>query len=113
MISTSVLAGILEFGRTATDGPWPEAVRVTSLALCGGFTYAALRWRTASLWPVILVHAAFAFAVDIATLGAITYRITLVLSTLGFVAYGVFLLRNREARADGGLAPEPKPARVR
>lgn len=88
-------------------------MRVTALAVCGGFTYAALRWRTASLWPVIAIHAAFAFAVDIATLGAVTYRIMMILSTLGFVAYGIFLLRNREARADGGLRPEPKPARVR
>lgn len=113
MISTSLLAGVLELGRTATDGPWPEAVRVTALAVCGGFTYAALRWRTGSLWPAIAAHAAVAFAVDIATLGAVTYRITMVLSTLGFVAYGVFLLRNRQARADGGLTNAPKPARVR
>lgn len=112
MILTSLLAGALALGRTATDGPWPEAVRITALAVCGGFTYAALRWRTGSLLPVIFVHAAFAFAVDISTLGTVTYRITVLLSTLGFVFYGLFLLRNRQARADGGLA-KPKPARVR
>ena len=112
MILTSLLAGALALGRTATDGPWPEAVRITALAVCGGFTYAALRWRTGSLLPVIFVHAAFAFAVDISTLGTVTYRITMLLSTLGFVFYGLFLLRNRQARADGGLA-KPKPARVR
>ena len=111
MILTSLLAGALALGRTATDGPWPEAVRITALAVCGGFTYAALRWRTGSLLPVIFVHAAFAFAVDVATLGAVTYRITMALSTLGFVAYGIFLLRNRQVREDGGVA-ESKPARV-
>jgi hypothetical protein len=87
-------------------------VRLTALAVCGGFTYAALRWRTGSLLPVIAVHAAFAFAVDVATLGTFAYRITMLLSTLGFVFYGLFLLRNRQARSDGGLAG-PKPARVR
>ena len=112
MILTSLLAGVLTLGRAATDGPWPEAVRVTTLAVCGGFTYAALRWRTGSLLPVVVVHAAFAFAVDISTLGTVTYRVTMLLSTLGFVFYGLFLLRNRQARADGGLAG-PKPARVR
>lgn len=112
MILTSLLAGALALGRAATDGPWPEAVRVTALTVCGGFTYAALRWRTGSLWPVIAVHAAFAFAVDISTLGTVTYRITTLLSTLGFIFYGLFLLRNRQARDDGGLAG-PKPARVR
>jgi hypothetical protein len=34
------------------------------------------------------------------------------LSTLGFIFYGLFLLRNRQVRTDGGLAG-PKPARVR
>lgn len=112
MILTSVLAGVLALGRAATDGPWPEAVRLTALAFCGGFTYAALRWRTASLLPVIAVHAAFAFALDISTLGSVTYRVTMLLSTLGFVLYGLFLLRDRQARADGG-STGPKPARVR
>lgn len=112
MILTSLLAGALALGRAATDGPWPEAVRITALTVCGGFTYAALRWRTGSLLPVIAVHAAFAFAVDIATLGTVTYRITMLLSTLGFVFYGLFLLRNRHVRDAGGLAG-PKPARVR
>ncbi len=112
MIVTSLLAGALVLGRSATDGPWPEAVRLTALAACGGFVYAALRWRTASLWPVILVHAAFAFAMDVSTLGTVTYPIVMLLSTLGFVFYGFLLLRNRKVRADGGLR-ERKPARVR
>ena len=112
MVLTSLLAGALALGRASTDGPWPEAVRLTALTVCGGFTYAALRWRTGSLLPVIAVHAAFAFAVQIATPGTLTYRVTMLLSTLGFVFYGLFLLRNRRVRADGGLAG-PKPARVR
>jgi len=112
MIATSLLAGAPALGRAATDGPWPEAVRITVLAVCGGFAYAALRWRTASLLPVVAVHAAFAFALDISTLGSVSYRVTMILSTLGFVFYGLFLLRNRRARTDGGVTG-PKPARVR
>ena len=113
MILTSLLAGALIFGRTFTDGPWPEAVRLTALAVCSGFTYGALRWRTASIWPVIFVHAVFALAVDVAALGTVTYRILMLLSTAGFVLYGLFLLRNRAVRGDGGLTQKPKPARVR
>ena len=112
MVFTSLLSGALVLGRAGTDGPWPEAVRLTALAVCGGFTYAALRWRTTSIWPVILVHTASAFATDIATLGTITYPIVMVLSTLGFVAYGLYLLRDRRTRADGGVI-RPEPARVR
>lgn len=113
MVVTSLLAGALVLGRSATDGPWPEAVRLTTLTVCGGFVYAALRLRTASLWPVILVHTAFVFALDVSTLGTVTYPIVMLLSTLGFVFYGLFLLRHRQVRADGGLTRKPKPARVR
>jgi uncharacterized protein len=112
VILTSLLSGLLILGRTATEGPWPEAVRLTALTFCAGFTYGALRWRTTSIWPVILIHTAFAFAIGIATLGAVTYPLMMLLSTLGFVAYGLYLLRNPQVRADGGLT-KPAPSRVR
>jgi uncharacterized protein len=112
VILTSLLAGLLVLGRTATDGPWPEAVRLAALTFCGGFTYGALRWRTTSIWPGILAHTAFAFAVGVATLGTLTFRLVILLSTVGFVAYGLYLLRNPSVRANGGLT-KPRPSRVR
>jgi uncharacterized protein len=112
VILTSLLSGLLVLGGTAMDGPWPEAVRLTALTFCGGFTYGALRWRTTSIWPVILIHTVFAFAVGIATLGTVTYPLVMLLSTLGFVAYGLYLLRNPRVRADGGLT-KPASSRVR
>jgi uncharacterized protein len=112
VILTSLLSGLLVLGMTATEGPWPEAARLTALAFCGGFTFGALRWRTTSIWPVILVHTAFAFALSIATLGAVAYPLMMLLSTLGFVAYGLYLLRNSQVRADGDLK-KPAPSRAR
>ena len=109
---TSLLAGLLVLGRTATDGPWPEAVRLAALTFCGGFTYGALRWRTTSIWPVVLVHTIFAFVVSIATLGTFRFRLFILLSTVGFVAYGLYLLRNPRVRANGGLKKQ-RPSRVR
>ena len=109
---TSLLAGLLVLGRTATDGPWPEAVRLAALTFCGGFTYGALRWRTTSLWPVILVHTVFAFVVSVSTLGTFRFRLVILLSTIGFVAYGLYLLRNPRVRANGGLTKRA-PSRVR
>jgi hypothetical protein len=50
--------------------------------------------------------------VSIATLGTFTYPLMMLLSTLGFVAYGLYLLRNPQVRADGGLT-KPAPSRVR
>jgi uncharacterized protein len=112
VILTSLLAGLLVLGRTATDGPWPEAVRLAALTFCGGFTYGALRWRTTSIWPAILVHTIFAFVVSISTLGTFRFRLVLVLSTVGFVAYGLYLLRNSRVRRNGGLTKRA-PSRVR
>jgi uncharacterized protein len=101
---TSLLYGALYFGVSVLAGPWPEAVVLTIPATCGAFMYAALRWRTASVWPAMLVHAVYSFAGDISTPGAVPYLILLlaIASTLGFVGYGLFLLRNPRVRADGG-----------
>jgi membrane protease YdiL (CAAX protease family) len=112
VILTSLLAGLLVLGRMATNGPWPEAVRLAALAFCGGFTYGALRWRTTSIWPVVLIHTVFAFCVGVATLGTFRFRLVILLSTIGFVAYGLYLLRNTRVRANGGLT-KPRPSRVR
>lgn len=109
---TALLAGCLRFGASTLAGPWPEAVQATVLATCGGFTYGALRWRTASIWPVLLLHVFTAIALAISTLGALLYLAVLLLSTFGFVAYGVFLLRNPRVRADGGPKIQDTPARV-
>jgi hypothetical protein len=74
---------------------------VTLLAVGGGFAYGALRWRTASLWPAVGVHLALALARDIAAPGERAYQLLLLLTTVGFVVYGLILLRNRRVRADG------------
>ena len=113
MVATSLLAGALTFGAATLTGPWPEAVQATVLATCGGFTYAALRWRTTSIWPVFLVHTLISLAVAISTLGATLYLALLLLSTLGFILYGLFLLRNPNARADGGPEIQSTAVRVR
>ena len=102
VLLTSLLAGALQFGASTLTGPWPEAVLATILTTCAGFTYAALRWRTTSIWPVLGVHTLVSFAVVISTPGALLYLLLLLLSTFGFVAYGLFLLRNSGARGDGG-----------
>jgi len=100
---TSLLYSALYFGVSVLVGPWPEAVVLTIPATCGAFMYAALRWRTASVWPAMLVHAVFGFAGAISTPGAVPYLVLLlaIASTLGFVGYGMFLLRNPRVRADG------------
>lgn len=99
---TSFLAGALYMARGMIDGPWTEAIYVTVLTICGGFTYGALRWRTASLWPVLLVHLVLALALDTATVGGTVFPVLFLCVTVGFVLYGLFLLRSRRGREDGG-----------
>ncbi len=104
VIITSLLYGILHLGRFVSARPWSEAVYLAMLAICSGFAYATLRWRTASIWPIVLFHFALNLAGDISTPDAVPYLDPLILitSTLGFVVYGLFLLRNPRVRADGG-----------
>ncbi len=114
MAVTSLLSGALTLARTTASGPWPEAIYLTLTATCGGFTYAALRWRTASIWPSILINFLLALAIDVATVRSTVYPYLLLASTLGFVVYGLFLIRNRRVRADGALTNrEHGPARTR
>jgi uncharacterized protein len=108
VITTSLLYGVLHFGRFVSARPWSEAVFLAMLAICSGFAYAALRWRTTSIWPVVLFHFALNLAGDISTPNAVPYLVPLILitSTLGFVVYGLFLLRNPRVRADGRLTTQ-------
>jgi len=112
VVLTSLLAGALYMGRGLLDGPWTEAIYVTVLTVCGGFTYGALRWRTASLWPVLIVHLVLAFALDTATVGGKVFPVLILCVTLGFILYGLFLLRSRRVRANGGLRLREEPARA-
>ena len=100
-VFTALLSGVLRFGGTLLSGPWPEALQAAVLATCGGFTYAALRWRTASIWPVVLLHAALGCAYALYSPGPLLFLVVLLLSTAGFVVYGLLLLRRPRARTDG------------
>ena len=104
------LVGALRFGGTLLSGPWPEATQAAVLAVCGGFTYAALRWRTGSIWPVVLLHSALGCAYALYSPGALLFLAVLLLGTFGFVLYGLFLLRNALARM-GGVQPPQETTR--
>lgn len=103
VVATSLLSGLLTFGWNIVERSWPETLYVTVLAACAGFTYAALRWRIASIWPVLAFHFVFAVVVDV-TEFSLLYPLFLLCSTVGFIVYGLFLLRNRRVREDGGIS---------
>lgn len=92
-VAAALLSGVLRFGATLLSGPWPEATQAAVLATCGGITYAAIRHRTASLWPAIVLHCALGSAYALYSPGALLFLAVLLLGTAGFVLYGLLLLR--------------------
>ncbi len=104
VIITSLLSGGLTLVRTLSSGPWPEAAYLTLTATCGGFTYAAIRWRTASIWPSIAIHFTLALSIDLAMVRTSIFPYLLLATTIGFIVYGLFLLRNQRVREDGGMS---------
>jgi membrane protease YdiL (CAAX protease family) len=103
-VVTALLSGVLRFGGMLLSGPWPEATQASLLAICGGLTYAALRWRTGSIWPVILLHSALGCAYALYSPGALLFLAVLLLGTFGFALYGLFLLRKPQTHVDGDSA---------
>ena len=65
-------------------------------AFCFGVAFCALRLRTGTIWPLILLHALWDFTLNAAHLPMVLYP----LEYLALLAFGVFLLR-------GGVALAP------
>ncbi|MGA2162630.1 MAG: CPBP family intramembrane glutamic endopeptidase [Methanoregula sp.] len=83
-------------------GTWDPAFTVVdSIAAFGlGITFAALRLRTGSIWPLVGIHALFDFT-SLISLGGVNVSaqspqvlLTSVFIGIVFVVYGLFLLRN-------------------
>lgn len=115
MVVTSLLSAAFFIVGSSPAAPWPETVYLSVLTFCTGFTYAALRWRTASIWPPILIHLVLGLSAEFSTPETIPYLSPLLVlaTTLGFAGYGLILLRNPSARADGALITQEEPPRVR
>ena len=85
-------------------GTWDPAFTVvdTVAAFGLGFTFAALRVRTGSIWPLVGVHALFDFTSIVAIGGVVVHgqslplMVTSVIVGAAFVAYGLFLLQDRK-----------------
>ncbi len=82
-------------------GTWDPAFTVVdSIAAFGlGITFAALRIRTGSIWPLVGIHALFDFT-SLVALGGVEVHtqssevlLSSVIVGMAFVAYGLFLIR--------------------
>jgi len=95
-------------------GVWdPYFTVVDSFAAFGiGITFAAIRLRTGSIWPLLGIHALYDFS-SLISLGGIDVPaqspqdlIMSVFFGIVFVAYGLFLLRARETEGKGIRIPD-------
>ena len=87
-----------------SGGTWDLSYTITdTIAAFGlGITYAAIRLRTGSIWPLIGIHALFDFTLII-SLGGINVSaqslqvlLTSVVIGIVFIIYGLFLFRAKE-----------------
>ena len=101
VVLSSFLFAILHF-LNIIGGTWdPLFTIVDSVAAFGlGITFAAIRLRTGSIWPLVGIHALFDFT-SLISLGGINVPVqsprvlfTSVFFGIVFVVYGLFLLRS-------------------
>jgi len=94
-------------------GTWDPAFTVVdSIAAFGlGITFAAIRLRTGSIWPLVGIHALFDFT-SLISLGGVNVpaqspRVLLTSVFIGilFVGYGLFLLRNERKGGNRSRMP--------
>ncbi len=97
---TAVLFGAIHIGIVVLGGPVEVAIQKMIVATCAGVLYGAVRYRTNSIWPVLLLHAAFNLVDDFATAEMLPALIGVmnIAITFGFAGYGFFLLRGRLTR---------------
>lgn len=70
-------------------------------AFCDGFAFGALRWRTNTIWPLIILHMLHDLLLQYTRLPAIPLDVVQVTILL---FYGIYILRRRALESDRALA---------
>lgn len=108
VLISSALFGVVHTTNGLATGDVSGAVWQAVAAALQGVGYAAIRLRTRSVWPMVLVHALWDFALVTATLadpaedGISILPYAALLAVLPLCLYGVYLLRPSQRAA---LAP--------
>lgn len=110
-VTTALLFGAIHLGIVVLGGPLEAAVPLVISATCAGLMYGAIRTRTRSIWPVLLLHAVWNLVNQITT-AETSDMLLLVMNlavTFGFAGYGLLLLRRGGTVATRELAPHGAP----
>lgn len=93
---SSVSFGLLHISRLFFGSAPMTVIWQALFAMCFGVAFCALRLRTGTIWPLILLHALWDFVLNTAHLPMMLYPVV----HLALLGYGLFLLRR-------GVALEP------
>jgi membrane protease YdiL (CAAX protease family) len=105
VLISSALFGLAHTGNGLATGDVSGALWQAIAAALQGVGYAAIRLRTRSIWPMVLVHGLWDYALVTATLpnpaedGASILPYVALLAVLPLCLYGVYLLRSSQRAA--------------
>ena len=111
VLISSALFGLAHTGNGLATGDVSGALWQAVAATLQGVGYAAIRLRTRSVWPMVLVHGLWDYALVTATLphpaedGASILPYVALLAVLPLCLYGVYLLRPSQRAAMSQLEP--------
>jgi len=114
VLLTSLLFGLVHTLNVFGTGQLDQALMQSLTAFMQGLAYLAIRIRTGSVWPMVVVHALWDFSLMIAQLAhpagtaGTHWSILPVMLVLPVFGYGLFLLRH--AGRDQGASPETAAA---
>lgn len=106
----SAMFGSVHIANGFLTGEFGEALVQAIIAGSSGFAYLAIRLRTASLWPILIIHGLWDFGIfmmgfgDTRDANASSSMLTDLAGGLGLVAplvlFGFWLVRNEKVRGD-------------
>jgi membrane protease YdiL (CAAX protease family) len=111
VLMSSALFGLAHLANGLATGDVSGALWQAVAATLQGVGYAAIRLRTRSVWPMVLVHGLWDYALVTATLpnpaedGASILPTIALLAVLPLCLYGVYLLRPSQRAAISQLQP--------
>lgn len=92
---SSALFGLMHLTNLALGSPWYSVLLQVMFAGMAGTGYAAMRLRTGSLWPPMILHAAFDLTFRVAVLepGTMFANLVQMLHGVGWLIYALVVLR--------------------
>lgn len=95
---SSALFGLMHLANLALGSPWYSVLLQVTFAAMAGTGYAAMRLRTGSLWPPMILHALFdlTFRVTALESGTLFFSAVQMLHGIGWLLYAIVVLRATE-----------------